>query len=89
MISLHSSYDPRKGVFKRLIIDLIEGGKASDDFYFWGLADSAQAMWMFFNDVDFKMRDPYRGVLIAKEPRRKHDLRKFLSSEPTILEKID
>jgi len=87
VISLHSSYDPRRGMFKRLIIDLLEGGKAADEFHFWGLADAAQAIWVFFKDVDFIPRDRYRGVLIAKEPRRGVDLKVFLDSEPAMLKK--
>jgi hypothetical protein len=74
-------------MFKRLIIDLLEGGKATDEFHFWGLADAAQAIWVFFKDVDFVPRDRYRGVLIAKEPRMGVELRAFLDSEPAMLKK--
>lgn len=87
VISLHSSYDPRRGMFKRLIIDLLEGGRASDEFHFWGLADAAQVIWVFFQDIDFAARDRYRGVLIAKKPRRGVELRTFLNTEPTMLKK--
>jgi hypothetical protein len=87
VVSLHSSFDPLRGTFKRVIIDLLEGEAASDDFYFWGLADSAQSLWMFFKDVDFMPRDRYRGVLIAKEPRKKINTSQFLDTEPKMLKK--
>ena len=70
ILSIHSGYEPMKGSFSRLLVDL------------FGLA---QILWMFFDDVDFIQRDRYRGVLIAKKPRRDMALETYASLEPRLL----
>ena len=85
ILSLHSGYEPMKGSFSRLLVDLFEGKPTSEEFFFWGLASLAQMLWMFFEDVDFIQRDRYRGVLIAKKPRRDMALEAYASLEPRLL----
>jgi hypothetical protein len=85
VLSLHSGYEPLKGSFSRLLFDLFEGKPALEEFYFWGLASLAQMLWMFFEDVDFLQRDRYRGVLIAKKPRRSLALESYTGFEPRLL----
>jgi ubiquinone/menaquinone biosynthesis C-methylase UbiE len=85
VVSLHSGYDSRRGVVKKVIVDLVSGEKALEDIHLWGLAEMAQMLWMFFGDVDFIPRDQYRGVLIAKGPRKEIFSKSFLDSSPSFL----
>lgn len=72
-ISLHHGYDISKGVFKRSLVNLLTGEIISHEFFFWGIAELAALMWIFFKDVDFSphIGGIMRGFLLGKNPRRK------------------
>ena len=59
---------------KRALIDVAsDEGPVLGDFYFWSLAELMATAWVFFADVDF-VQDPgrpWRGFILAREPRRK------------------
>jgi hypothetical protein len=71
IFSVHKRYDPVKGVFKRLYIDILSREKASLDLKFWDLSSVAGIIWMFFKDVDFYSfsEKKVHGFLLGKSPR--------------------
>ncbi|RLG73978.1 MAG: hypothetical protein DRO14_06145, partial [Thermoprotei archaeon] len=70
VISMHAGYDVRKGVFKRLMLDLTTMRRSLSEAYFWSVAGTAAILWVFFKDVDYLPIDRgTRGFLIAKTPR--------------------
>ncbi len=87
ILSLHAGYDPVKGSFKRLLMNLFERDSTSEEFTFWGIAYLAQLLWMFFEDVDFIERERYRGVLIASRPRKSMNIDSYFCTPPRILNK--
>ncbi len=85
VVSLHRGYDSRRGMVRKTMVDLSSGEKAKDEFHLWSLSETASQLWVFFEDVDFIARDPYRGVLLAKTPRRSLDQIDFKNSNPTMI----
>ncbi len=70
VISMHAGYDVRKGVFKRLMLDLTTMRRSLSETYFWSVAGTAAILWVFFKDVDYlPMGRGTRGFLIARMPR--------------------
>ena len=73
-VTVHSGYDFRKGVFKRLGLELKSGeGPVPMEVHFWSLAGLMALAWPFFEDVDFvaERGRPWHGFVLAKNPRRK------------------
>lgn len=88
VISVHRGKDPRSGYFNRLVMDLVSGEREEMDVYFWDLASSAAFTWVFFSDVDYLMtRGPYRGIVLARGPRRRVDLEVSYDGAPTLMER--
>jgi len=70
VLSVHAGYDVRKGVFKRITVDLTTMNRVCNEVHFWDVASSAAILWVFFNDVDFiPIGTQTRGILIARKPR--------------------
>jgi len=72
-LSFQVGYDPLRGTVKRLFLDPLTGERVTHDIRYWDLASPLALAWLFFEDVDF-VRYPerlYRGMIIAKSPRRK------------------
>ena len=70
VITLDAGYDVKRGVFRRLFLDLVSMNRAVMEYRMWDVASVAAILWVFFRDVDFKpLRSYLRGFLIAKEPR--------------------
>ena len=70
VLSLHSSYDVKRGMFKRMLVDLSSGERVGFEVHFWGLADAAAMLWAFFEDVDLvQTASPTTGFLVARRPR--------------------
>ena len=56
VISLDAGYDIVKGTTRRLYLDLLGGRGLIADVCYWGLAEIATLMWLFFKNVDFIKR---------------------------------
>jgi len=70
-LSLHSGYDPIRGVFYRVYMDLDSGKKVRMPLRLWDLASLLAILWVFFSKVDFTpIRSRYDGIIVASEPRR-------------------
>ncbi len=87
VLGIHLGYDPRRGMFKRLVYDLETNEKARLDAYFWNIAGVAAILWVFFRDVDFvELGSSIRGFILAKTPRNNIDPVVF-EEDPSILSK--
>ena len=53
VVSLHRGYDPRRGMIRKTMVDLVSGEKVKDEFHLWSLSETASLLWVFFGDVDF------------------------------------
>ena len=70
VLTVHSSYEPRTGVFRRVLLELPTGRKALMEVRFWDIASTAAIMWAFFEDVDFiPTRSSTSGMIVAHKPR--------------------
>jgi len=70
VLTIHSGYDVRRGMVKRIALELPSMKMAEMEAKFWDIASTAAITWVFFRDVDFiSLGRPYYGILIAKEPR--------------------
>ena len=70
VLSLHAGYDVRRGVFKRLTVDLTTNQRVLTSGHFWSIASLAAQLWMFFKNVDYKPHDDkISGILLAISPR--------------------
>ncbi len=70
VITLDAGYDARRGVFRRLFLDLVSMKRAVMGYRMWDLASLAAILWVFFRDIDFvPLRSQISGFLIAREPR--------------------
>ncbi|MCE4622498.1 MAG: class I SAM-dependent methyltransferase [Desulfurococcales archaeon] len=71
VVSYHSGYDYRLGMFKRLIVNQDTGERIIGLMRFWDIAGLAGILWSFFEDVDFLPFDrPGVGFLMATRPRK-------------------
>jgi len=76
LVSIHWGYNSTRGSFKRANLDLFaKKGPIALEVYFWNLASLMAMMWLFFKDIDFVgyNKNPYNGLILAKEPRKKLD----------------
>ncbi|RLG87973.1 MAG: hypothetical protein DRO18_02335 [Thermoprotei archaeon] len=86
VLTIHKGRDFRTGFMVRVALDLITKESVEMKVYFWDLASSAALAWIFFNDVDFiPLNRPYRGVVIARNPRRDLNVNTYLRNYPKIL----
>jgi len=71
IVSYHSGYDNRLGMFKRLLVNQDTGERIIGFMRFWDIAGLAGILWSFFEDVDFLPFDrPSVGFLMATRPRK-------------------
>jgi len=82
VLSLDAGYDIIKGTTKRLYLDLLRGKRLIVDLCYWGLAEIATLMWLFFRDVDFIKIEGERYFILAKEPRRRITVEELEKSIP-------
>lgn len=86
VVTLHKAKEFKSGYFSRLVLDMVNGEREEMKVYFWDLASSTAFAWIFFNDVDYiPTRKPYKGIVIARDPRRKADLEISYSKTPSLL----
>ncbi|RKX70284.1 hypothetical protein DRP53_05550 [candidate division WOR-3 bacterium] len=70
-VSFHSGYDPSKGTFKRVFIDLARRGTpVTLETFMWGLAEVAAMMWIFFKAVDLVQLRATRHFILGYRPRK-------------------
>lgn len=70
VLSGHIDYDPVRGVFKRVFIDVSTGERAVAEFRLWDIAGTMMALHMFFRETLFiPIKSRYHGLLIARKPR--------------------
>ena len=85
-LTLHRNREFKTGYMVRLIVDLLTRDYTEMKAYFWDLASSAAFTWIFFKDVDFiPVQRPYRGIIIARNPRKNINLSEFVRSKPKFL----
>jgi len=82
IISIHAGYDIIKGTAKRLYINLINKERVLMDVCYWGLAELASLVWLFFKEVDFIRMLGDRYFILAKGPRRKFTMKELKNSIP-------
>ncbi|RLG37246.1 MAG: SAM-dependent methyltransferase [Thermoproteota archaeon] len=72
-VTVHAGYDFRKGVFKRVAVDLLRGvGPIPHEARLWDLAGVMALAWTLFEDVDFvPWERPWSGFILARAPSRK------------------
>jgi len=87
VFSIHKDYDPVKGIFRRLYIDILSREKIFLDLRFWDLSSVACILWVFFKDVDFYSfsKRKVHGFLLGRFPR--YINAENYSSSPTILQR--
>ncbi len=86
VLTVHKDREFRTGYMVRLAINLLTRDFVEMKIYFWDLAGSAALAWIFFEDVDFIPKDrPYRGIVIAKNPRKYVNVDAYIKSKPKIL----
>lgn len=70
VVSYHAGYDPRRGVFRRVVVDHYTGESAVGEVRLWDIAGIAGVLWAFFEDVDFHpTRGATSGFILARGPR--------------------
>lgn len=71
VVSYHSGYDFRRGMFKRLWVNHYSLERKEAYLRYWDLAGVAGILWAFFKDVDLLPYDrPGYGFILAVKPRR-------------------
>lgn len=71
VVSYHSGYDYRLGMFKRLIVNQDTCERIIGFMRFWDIDGLAGILWSFPEDVDFLPFDrPSVGFLMATRPRK-------------------
>ena len=86
VLTLHKGREFKTGYMIRLAVDLLAKDYVEMKTYFWDLASSAALTWFFFEDVDFiPINRPYKGIIMARKPRKNVDLSKFARSKPKLL----
>ena len=89
VLTIHKGREFKTGCMIRAAIDLLNKEYVEMKAYFWDLASSAAFTWIFFNDVDFiPLERPYRGVILAKQPRRMISIDEILKSKPKMLAEL-
>ncbi|MGC9149238.1 MAG: hypothetical protein ACP5GI_07365 [Sulfolobales archaeon] len=70
ILSGHVSYNPLRGLFKRVFIDLSTMDRIYADFRLWDLASVLSTAWVFFREVDFvPIKSFYHGIILARGSR--------------------
>ncbi|MEL9929831.1 MAG: class I SAM-dependent methyltransferase, partial [Sulfolobales archaeon] len=70
VLSGHIAYDPFRGVFKRIFIDLSTMDRVALEFRLWDLAGLLSISWFFFSEIDFiETGSWYRGFILARRSR--------------------
>ncbi|NPA96475.1 MAG: class I SAM-dependent methyltransferase [Crenarchaeota archaeon] len=70
VVTISAGYDVRRGVFRRIVMNLLTGDRAPLDVRLWDVASVAATLWMFFRDVDLiTTSSALRGFIVAKDPR--------------------
>ena len=70
VVSLHAGYDAKRGMFRRVMVDLASGERVEFEVHFWSLAGTAAILWAFFEDVDIvQTATPTTGFILARRPR--------------------
>ncbi|MEZ0290674.1 MAG: hypothetical protein ABWJ42_06260 [Sulfolobales archaeon] len=70
VLSGHLDYDPLRGVFRRVFIDINTMSRVELDFRLWDLAGIASVAWAFFREIDYVERGSrYRGFILARGSR--------------------
>ncbi len=82
VISLHAGYDVIKGTAKRLYLNLFSGERVMTDICYWGLAEIATLMWLFFKSIDFIRMEDERYFILGREPRRRITVKELEESMP-------
>ena len=89
VLTVHKGREFKTGYMVRAVIDLLNREYVEMKVYFWDLASSAAFTWIFFDDVDFiPLERPYRGVILAKQPRRIISIDELLKSKPKMLAEL-
>jgi len=85
VLTIHSGYDVRKGVFKRTVLNLLSMDRALIEVHFWSIANTAALLWVFFDNIDFlPANSQTRGLVLAKKPRGLNP--ELYGSQPAMLE---
>jgi hypothetical protein len=70
ILSGHVSYNPLRGLFKRVFIDLSTMDRVYADFRLWDLASVLSTAWIFFREIDFvPIKTFYHGIILARRSR--------------------
>ncbi len=70
ILSGHVSYNPLRGLFRRVFIDLSTMERVYADFRLWDLASVMGIAWIFFKEIDFiPIKSFYHGIIMARGSR--------------------
>ncbi len=70
VLTVGAGYDPLRGMFKRIVLDIPSMNRVPLEYRFWDIAGVAAILWVFFEDVDFIPTDSrLRGIIMARNPR--------------------
>ena len=70
VLSGHVSYDPLRGVFRRVFIDLSDMSRVYVDLRLWDLATPLAMAWVFFREIDFlSIKNDFHGIILARGSR--------------------